>query len=171
MNSATINIYVLRHGEAEPRDARVPDRDRKLTKRGTRDLQKVLKLAGKSEEPPALILTSPLRRAQETAAIAASILKCEQVVETKNLLPNMPPDRAWKEIAALTNVSRVLVAGHEPHLGRFVAFLLGSISVDFKKGALVHIEAHKQSSPTGVLKWMLTPKLARKQSPRKAENP
>jgi phosphohistidine phosphatase len=171
MNSATINIFILRHGEADPRDAGIPDRERKLTKKGRRDVQKVLKLAGKSEEPPDLILTSPLRRAQESAALAAAIFKCERVVETKNLLPSTAPDRTWKEIAALPNVSRVLIAGHEPHLGRFVAFLLDATPADLTKGALVRIEARRQSTPSGVLKWMLTPRLARKKRSRKDAKP
>ena len=93
-----MEIYILRHGEAEERETGLADRDRKLTAKGKRDLKAVLKVARKLRLRPDLILTSPLRRAQETAAIAAEVLGCKNVVETRNLLPGASPEQVWKEI-------------------------------------------------------------------------
>lgn len=86
-------------------------------------------------------------RAKETAALAASALKCPQVVEPRNLLPNADPTRVWKEIGAGGAAGTVLLAGHEPHLGRLIAFLLESPAmVDLKKGALVRISARESGA-------------------------
>lgn len=158
-----MEIYVLRHGEAEERETGLADRDRKLTAKGKRDLKDVLKMARKAEVAPELILTSPLRRAQETAAIAAEILGCKDVVETRNLLPGASPEQIWKEIGTDYKVEKILLAGHQPHLGSLIGLLLeAAIMVDLKKGSLVRIETHgKLGPPRGVLKWMITAKVAK----------
>jgi phosphohistidine phosphatase len=157
-----MEIYVLRHGEAEERDTGLADRDRKLTAKGKRDLKAVLKVARKAGVAPDLILTSPLRRAQETAAIAAEVLGCKRVVETRNLLPGAGPELVWKEICTDHKVENILLAGHQPHLGSLIGLLLEApLMVDLKKGSLVRIETRgKLGPPRGVLKWMITPKMA-----------
>lgn len=158
-----MEIYVLRHGEAEERETGLADRDRKLTAKGKKDLKEVLKIARKAETAPDLILTSPLRRAKETATIAADILGCKSVVETRNLLPGASPEQIWSEISTDYKVDSILLAGHQPHLGSLIGLLLeAAIMVDLKKGSLVRIETHgKLGPPRGVLKWMITAKLAK----------
>lgn len=158
-----MDIYVLRHGEAEEQETGLADRDRRLTAKGKRDLKDVLKVARKADVAPELILSSPLRRAQETAAIAAEVLGCKQVVETRNLLPGASPEQIWNEIGSDYKLDRILLAGHQPHLGSLIGLLLeAAIMVDLKKGSLVRIETHgKLGPPRGVLKWMITAKLAK----------
>jgi phosphohistidine phosphatase len=158
-----MDVYVLRHGEAEERETGLADRDRKLTAKGKRDLKDVLRLARKAEVAPNLILTSPLRRAQETAAIAADVLGCKHVLETRNLLPGASPEQIWKEIVTDHKVEKIVLAGHQPHLGSLIGLLLeAAVMVDLKKGSMVRIETHgKLGPPRGVLKWMITTKLAK----------
>ena len=81
-----MEIYILRHGEAEQRETGRADRDRKLTASGKQDLKAVLKVARGAGVVPELILTSPFRRAQETAAVATEVLGCKRVVETRGEL-------------------------------------------------------------------------------------
>jgi len=108
-----MEIYVLRHAEAEERETGLADRDRKLTAKGKRDLKDVLRVARKAEVAPDLILTSPLRRAQETAAIAAEVLGCKTVGETRNLLPGASPEQIWKEIGTPARLSVLHSAVYE----------------------------------------------------------
>ena len=158
-----MDIYVLRHGDAEEQETGLADRDRKLTAKGKRDLKAVLRVARAAEVAPDVILASPLRRAQETAAIAAEILGCKQIFETRNLLPGASPEQIWKEIGTDYKVETILLAGHLPHLGSLIGLLLeAAIMVDLKKGSLVRIETNgKLGPPRGVLKWMITTKLAK----------
>jgi phosphohistidine phosphatase len=158
-----MEIYVLRHGEAEERASGLADRDRKLTAKGKQDLKAVLKTARKAEVAPDLILTSPLRRALETAAIAAEVLGCKRVVETRSLLPGASPDQIWKEIGSDHKVEKILLAGHQPHLGSLVGLLLEApVMVDMKKSCLVRITTQgRLGPPRGVLKWMITTKVAK----------
>ena len=158
-----MEIYVLRHGEAEERETNRADGDRKLTAKGKQDLKAVLKIARKAEAVPDVILTSTLRRAQETAAIAAEVLGCKQVVETRNLLPGASPDLVWKEIGTDYKVEKILLAGHQPHLGSLIGLLLEApVMVDLKKSSMLRITTQgRLGPPRGVLKWMLTAKIAR----------
>lgn len=153
---------MLRHAIAEARRPGRPDATRALTPSGTRKLRTVLVRARQAGVSPAVILTSPYTRAKETAQAAAEILGCRKVVVTKALLPASSPDRIWNELSVI-DASSVLVAGHEPLLGQFIAFLLNcpAFQIDLKKGAMVRLDVSPtEANPNGILKWMLTAKLA-----------
>ncbi len=158
-----MRVYILRHATAEARGPGVPDAQRQLTPEGKQELKAVLKQAHAAAVAPEAILTSPWSRAIETAQMAGKVLHCERVVETRALLPDAPPAEVLKEIRAIRNANQVMVAGHEPQLSRLAAFLLEApLALDLKKGALLRIDIQeKQGPPRGVLKWMLTPRLAR----------
>lgn len=157
-----MNISILRHGTAEDRAPGKSDEERQLTKEGKHELRAVLRVANKAGIAPGLILTSPLVRAMETARIAEEELKCKQVVQTKALLPSVAPPEIWREIRSQRGVKEIMLVGHEPQLSRIAAFLLESpLMIDLKKGALLRLRvSDQQGPPRGVLKALLTPRLA-----------
>ncbi len=156
-----MQIYLLRHGIA---DDSIPDSERALTQEGRKKLRDVVKVAARSDVSPSLILSSPYRRALESARIAADELGYKgDILRTQALLPSAPPDDAWQEIRTHRDETAVLLVGHDPLFGQLAAYLLGTpeTQVDFKKGALFAAELQQAGTrPRGVLKWMLTPKLA-----------
>jgi len=158
-----VRIYILRHGIAEESSRGGSDAARALTVEGKEKLRTVLELARGAGVRPSVILTSPLKRALQTAEIAAAILNVKrELVTTNALAPMSTPQRVWNEIRA-QHADRVLVAGHEPLLSQLVGFLLScpALQLDLKKSALVSLDvATGESVPNGVLKWLLTPKLA-----------
>jgi phosphohistidine phosphatase len=135
---------------------------RPLTPNGKRELRAVLKQAREAGVKPEVILASPWTRAVETALAAREAFGCEQVIETKSLLPDVLASHIWAEIRSLRPLKEIMVVGHEPHLSRFAAFLLEApVAIDMKKAGLIRIEVQdREGPPRGVLKWMLTPKLA-----------
>ena len=159
-----MEIYILRHGIAEDAPAGQPDAERALTSDGRKKLRAVLRTAAGAGVAPSLILTSPLKRALQTAQIAAEILEYQgELLRTRTLEPNSSPKAVWDEIRVHKDEARILLVGHEPLFGRLMAYLLGSpeLQVDFKKGALACIELDRfPAEPHGVLRWMLTSKLA-----------
>jgi len=108
-----------------------------------------------------LILSSPYIRARQTADIAAEILKVK-VEESSQLLPSVEPNLIWDELREHADTQEIMLVGHEPHMSRLVSFLLMTmLAIDFKKGALIRVEVdNPPAQPHGVLKWILTPKLA-----------
>jgi phosphohistidine phosphatase len=150
-----MEIYLLRHGIAEDG---YPDEQRALTAEGKEKLRKVLKRSGAK---PSLILTSPYRRAVETAEIAAEVLGYTEELERANALtPNGSASGVWDEIRAHKGETAILLASHEPLMSATVAHFLGApgVHVDMKKAALVRIDVDRLGpQPLGVLKWMLVP--------------
>jgi phosphohistidine phosphatase len=157
-----MEIYILRHGIAEEPKAGAPDADRALTDAGREKLRAVLEQAHEAGVKPSLILSSPYRRALQTANMAGQVLRCNKIVEAEVLVPDSAPKAVWDVICAHRREPALLIAGHEPLLGMTVGYLLGApaLQVDLKKSALVRIDQESFSgAPRGVLKWMLTPRL------------
>ena len=156
-----MQIYLLRHGIAEDARSGQADSERALTDDGREKLRRVLKRARTADLDPGVILSSPYRRAVETAAVAAEVLGYKgQIVRTRALIPEASPYEAWEEIRDRKDERSVLLASHEPLMSSLVAFLLDSpaMMVDMKKGALVRIDCDRIGpKPRGILKWMLTP--------------
>ncbi len=161
-----MDIYLLRHGIAEEQSAKTPDADRALTADGRRRLRAVLETASNNAAvAPALIITSPYRRAVQTAELAAEVLEYHgDLLRTRALLPGADPKSVWEEIRLHQDVDSMLLSGHEPLFSSLTAYLLGcpSLQVDFKKAALVRIAIDRFGpEPRGVLEWMLIPKLVK----------
>jgi len=159
-----MQIYLLRHGIAEDARPGQPDAERALTGEGREKLRRVLKRARQAGTAPELILSSPYRRAIETADVAAEVLGYQgKVVRTRALVPEASPFDTWEEIRSRKSEASILLASHEPLMSSMVAFLLNSPSmeVDMKKGALVRVDCDRFGpEPRGVLKWMLTAALS-----------
>lgn len=159
-----MEIYLLRHGIAEDGAPGRPDSDRALTPEGRDKLRRVLKRARQADVSPSLILTSPYRRALETAEIAAQALAYEgRPVHSRFLLPEASPQDLWEEIRAHRGENAILLVSHEPLMSSAAAYLLGSpaFQAEMKKAALMRIDCDRfGGEPRGVLKWMLTPAVA-----------
>jgi len=157
-----MEIYILRHGIAEEAKAGVPDAERALTDTGREKLRAVLEQARRGGVKPSLILSSPYRRALQSAQMAGQVLGCHKVVESESLTPGSTPKAVWDAICARRREPALLIAGHEPLLGMTIGYLLGApaLQVDLKKAALARIDQESFSgAPHGQLKWMLTPRL------------
>jgi phosphohistidine phosphatase len=156
-----VQIYLLRHGIAENAPHGKPDAERALTDEGREKLRRVLGRARAADVVPSLILSSPYRRAMETADVAVEVLGYQgKVVKTRALVPEASPFDTWEEIRKRPDESAILLASHEPLMSSLAAFLLASpaLSLDMKKAALVRIDCDRLGpEPKGVLKWMLTP--------------
>jgi phosphohistidine phosphatase len=156
-----MEIYLLRHGIAEDQKPGMRDADRALTDKGVRKLRAVLERAREAGVKPSLILTSPYRRARETAEVAHEILGCrEPIEETERLIPSASPDNVWEEIRTHRQEESLLLAGHEPLMSALYAHLLGtpSLIVQVKKASLGCISMEGVGArPRGALFWLITP--------------
>ncbi|MFO0366783.1 MAG: SixA phosphatase family protein [Acidobacteriota bacterium] len=159
-----MQIYLLRHAIAEEPKPGVPDADRALTGEGVRKLRDILKRARVGGLSPGQILTSPFRRARETAELAAKALDfAEPLLTTNALVPSSVAQETWDEIRLYKAETALLLVGHEPAMSHLTGCLLAvpELQIDFKKGAMVRIDVPSLGPrPRGVLKWMLAPRLA-----------
>jgi phosphohistidine phosphatase len=129
-------LWLLRHGEAEPHDAR-PDDERRLTDRG-RDQARVAGCALAALKVKIhLAFTSPKVRARDTARLACEALGVEPI-EHAALAGGFDLDDALELIGAGAPDQRVLVVGHEPDFSQVVHDLTGA-RIDLKKGGIAGV--------------------------------
>ncbi len=159
-----MQVLLLRHGIAEDGHAGLPDGERALTTEGRKKLRQVMQTAAKAGVQPGLILSSPLKRAVQSAEIAAKILNYTgEISQTKSLTPGSSVEQVWQEIRTLREENSLLLAGHNPLFEHLAGYLLGhpNLKMEFKKGALLRVDMDSfGANPRGVLRWCLTPKLA-----------
>lgn len=157
-------VYLVRHGIAEENASTGSDADRELTGEGRRKLRQVLASARDAGEEVSLIISSPLKRAIQTADVAKNVLKCKgEILRTRALLPDARVEDAWQEIRDHRDGAAIMLVGHNPLFSELAPYLLGcrDIRIDFKKGGVLCIDFdHFGTHPRGVLRWYLTPKLA-----------
>src|SRR5882724_7468340 len=156
-----MRIYLLRHGIAEEGFGK-RDADRALTDEGKKKLRELLRVAARAGVEPALVISSPYRRAVETARLAIEVLGYQgALIESSSLTPESLPQSAWNDVRVHESEDSVMLIGHEPLFSGLAAFLLGhpNLLIDFKKGALLCVELLSvRPQPSGILKWYLTPK-------------
>lgn len=129
-------LWLLRHGEAEPHDAR-PDPERRLTERGeaqSRDVGRALAALGITF---GLVFTSPKVRALDTARLACEALGSEPVVHPP-LGTGLDTSEALALAAAGGPDGRTLLVGHDPDLSQVVHELSGA-RAQMKKGGVAGI--------------------------------
>jgi phosphohistidine phosphatase len=159
----SVLLYLMRHGIAAEPSPGVADADRALTDEGVRKTARVAEGLQALEVQPDAILSSPRRRAQETARLVADVLAPQREIE---LRPVLAGGVAVEEIAAGLRPPRgrhqLLLVGHQPDLGALASYLLtGSAHLSplpFKKAGVAAIEVDRlPPHGRGVLHWFLTP--------------
>ncbi|HYM10679.1 MAG TPA: phosphohistidine phosphatase SixA [Bryobacterales bacterium] len=159
-----MEIYILRHGIAEPGRPGEADSSRRLTAEGKEKLLRILTCARKAGVEPDVLLASPYRRAIETAELARESLKVSApIIQAEALTPMEPAEQVWEQIRLHKDAKQILLAGHEPQLSSLVCWLIGAPAtrIEMKKGALARIDVESPGPrPAGVLVWLLTARLA-----------
>lgn len=154
-----MRLFLLRHAEAE-RDA-LTDAERALTDLGREQATRVGEFCRRHALRPDLVLSSPFRRALETARPVAAAIGAECVAEGF-LAAGMRPDDALRELAAYRRTHGVMLVGHQPDFGLLVAALLGlprAESFGVPKASLTAIEVSFLAPGGGKLKYCLPPQL------------
>jgi phosphohistidine phosphatase len=129
-------LWLLRHGEAEPHDAR-PDAERRLTDRGREQARVAGRALAALKIQVHLAFTSPKVRARDTAVLACEALGVEPI-DHAALFAGFDVADALELLAAAGPDQRVLVVGHEPDFSQVVHDLTGA-RIDLKKGGIAAV--------------------------------
>jgi len=154
-------VYVMRHAEAVDENADLPDEWRYLTSKGIKSADTVSRDISHYGRKPRLIISSPLVRAVQTAQIAAGQACRKNEVLVSGLLKGDGDHAELMEmLVSRSDAKRVMIVGHQPHLGEFVSYLLQSPDevLQLKKSACVALEldTDEPGKPAEFL-WYLEP--------------
>ena len=157
-------LYFLRHASAgESLVNPKKDEKRGLDKEGIEQCGYVGRALAALEAQVDVIVSSPLKRATQTASLVGNEMGYEGKLQI---------DAGLRPAAALADFRRLLekyarqeaimVVGHNPNLSQFLGTVISDsgceASVELKKGAVAKVEMRRSS---GILQWCLTPKVAR----------
>ncbi len=157
-------VFVIRHAEAEePVDAareRRNDGQRRLTESGKRDMCKAAAGLARLVEDIPLILTSPLKRALETAEILQAAFPRAKLRQQSLLSPGFDPDALLRSIAG--QPGPIALVGHEPDLSQWIGYMTSGSSrsvVRMKKGCVCRVDMPDPGAAgEACIAWLLTVK-------------
>ncbi|MBV9868087.1 MAG: phosphohistidine phosphatase SixA [Abitibacteriaceae bacterium] len=170
-----MRLLLMRHGIAAPVGGKVKDdASRPLTPEGQDKTRQAASGLKAYDEPPNLIATSPLRRAEEAAQIVLEVYRQQAGsprMETWPELEHAEPAALMQRLQTASQHATILLVGHEPGLSRFVAYLLtGSptgLTVEFKKAAVCALDVEIYGAPQATLLWHATPRQLRLMAERR----
>lgn len=158
---AAHTLYLIRHAIAAERGSAYPDDSlRPLTREGINHFRTVVAGLAKLGVSFDHVVTSPFKRARQTAELVVGRLKAP-VVEVAALAPGGSIQTVMRELAHYKNDVSLAVVGHEPDLSELADRLLrSSVSLRFKKGGVcrIDVDAFPPKAP-GTLSWHLAPKI------------
>jgi len=153
-----MELYFLRHGEADWPNWNKPDDERPLTKRGKKEMREVAKFLGRLNVEHDLIVTRPLPRALQTAEIATEYLKAK-LRKDELLAPGFGMSEL-RTVLKRHHAKVLMLVGHEPDFTNVISGLTGA-SLKLSKAGVALLDVDPESEE-GRLLWLFPPKLARK---------
>jgi phosphohistidine phosphatase len=157
-------IYFLRHANAGERLSN-PKRDEKraLDKDGIEQCGMVGRALTALDVQVDAIISSPLKRAAQTASLVGNELSYEGKIHLEDGLGPAAVFADFRRIVEkYAKYEAIMVVGHNPNLSEFAGKIIGEAGceagVELKKGAVAKVEMGRNS---GVLQWCLTPKILR----------
>ena len=170
-----MRLLLIRHGKTEDRGrfARSGHADefRPLSQEGRRDVRRaaggLVRLVVQLDR----LVSSPLVRAVETAAIFARAFPKARSTELSDLRPGGKLESISRWLETCSETETVGLVGHEPMLGRVASQMLCGRTnvrtfVSIKRGGVCLLEfATLARAGEGNLRWLLTPRQLRLLSP------
>jgi phosphohistidine phosphatase len=163
-------ILLMRHAKSDWGDPELPDFDRPLGKRGLEDAPRMGKAMSKIGRIPDAILSSPARRALQTAELFAEAAGWKGTIDLQPELYGAPGE-SWLRVlrSASPDAGCVLVVAHSPGCEEASALLLASqaaIAVRFPTGAILCAESKvdqwsRLRPGCATLHWFLVPRMVK----------
>jgi phosphohistidine phosphatase len=160
-----MNLFILRHASAgSPRANPLLDLKRPIDKDGKTQCLQLAHVLNALKLNFDLVVSSPLKRAQQTAQLVATETGYEQKLLISNALAPAATFAQFQRLLRDCSTSEnLLVVGHNPNLTQFLSQLLGVVantnsSVRLRKGSLARVNLQRN---TAVLQSLIDPRVVR----------
>jgi len=161
-----MELLIVRHAIAHERDPSrwADDRTRPLTSPGIKRARRAAAGLRELIAPPERMLTSSLRRAEQTAELLHEVAGWPQARVCPLLAPGGSP-AALLTLLAAERIARIAIVGHQPDLGKLLALCLpGPAEAAFalrKMGVALVSFTSAPRAGRGTLQWLVAPRLLR----------
>ncbi|MGE5845214.1 MAG: phosphohistidine phosphatase SixA [Ignavibacteria bacterium] len=156
-----MNIYLIRHSDAEKSSENIKDNDRKLTNEGEQKAKACAQGWKNLTKGFDFIVSSPLTRAIQTAKIVSEVFDYKKDIIIDKRISCGTKTEQLIELANSLGGEELAFVGHEPDFSEHVSRLT-SISggfVEFKKCAIAKIcFQNKARIGKGILEFLISPK-------------
>src|ERR1022692_5245825 len=158
-----MNLYLMRHANAGmSRDNPVLDAKRGLIKEGKEQCMLMARVLSALKVQIDVIVSSPLKRAMQTAQFVGTELGYDGKVEVSNaLLPNATFTAFQDMLVKYSGGEGLLAVGHNPILFQFLGRLItgnGGAAIRMRKGSIVRVDLDHHPPR---LQWLIDPRTAR----------
>jgi phosphohistidine phosphatase len=157
-------IYFLRHASAGQRMANSKkDEKRPLDKDGIEQCGIVGRALAALDVQVDAIISSPLKRAAQTASLVGNELSYEGRLQFEDALrPGSTFADFRRMLEKYAKQEEIMVVGHNPNLSEFLGRIISETGCearsDLRKGAVAKVDMARNSAS---LQWCLTPKILR----------
>jgi phosphohistidine phosphatase len=157
-------IYFLRHASAgQQLSSAKKDEKRGLDQDGIEQCGYIGRALAALGVQVDVILSSPLKRSTQTAALVGNEMGHEGKLVLENALrPEASYSDFQKMVQKYARQESILLVGHNPNLREFLGRVIGDrgceAMVELKKGAVAKVEMRRNS---GSLSWCITPRILR----------
>jgi phosphohistidine phosphatase len=157
-------IYFLRHASAGQHMANpTKDEKRGLDKEGIEQCGYVGRALAAMEVSVDVIISSPLKRATQTASLVANEIGYEGKIQIEaGLRPEATFSDFRKLLDKYSKQEAIMVVGHNPNqsefLGRLISDTACEANTNLRKAGVARVEMRRNSAS---LDWCLTPKILR----------
>lgn len=153
-------ITFFRHATAEPQLNPLSDAERALIKKGREQVLRVADFCRKNALLPAVLLSSPATRAQQTARLLqARLPDCPPIQIADWLGLDTDSDALYSALKQLdvSGVNDIWLVGHEPTISQTLARLLDApgLNISIKKASLTRVEVNFSDLAASRLLWSL----------------
>jgi phosphohistidine phosphatase SixA len=156
-------LYLMRHANAGlSRGNLVLDAKRSLIKEGKEQCMLMARMLGALKIQVDAIVSSPLKRAMQTAQFVGTELGYEGKVEASDaLLPSAAFTAFQDMLAKYSDREGLLAVGHNPVLYQFLGRLItgnGGAAIRMRKGSIARVDLDHHPAR---LQWLIDPRSAR----------
>lgn len=157
-------IYFVRHASAgQSKSNPAQDDKRPLDKDGIDQCGYIGRALASIDVQVDLIISSPLKRATQTASLVANEIGHDGKLVFSPVLGKDGTIEAFRQLVEKHAKQDIMVVGHNPNLSRFLSLMISGGTndrgIELKKGAVARVEW--SSRKPAVLTWCLTPKVVR----------
>ena len=155
-----MNIFLIRHGKAEPAFQTKKDIDRVLTEDGIKIIKRSVGFWKNGIISFDFIITSPFKRAIQTAEIIAELMNYKNdLIKDKALSPGCST-RSVIQLAEVLNGDNIAFVGHQPDMSYHISSLVceSQLNLKFSPASIAKISFKGNPKPgNGILEFLLPP--------------